>query len=131
MSKIYIPRIVSFETAKLAKKKGFDLKVAYTHVMYTDDGTTTEEPYLSKLVKEPTILAPPQSLLHQWLREVHGYHAVIIPTVTCCWTYKVIKEVSNSENIEEPPYKDVCGQDFLTYEDALESALQEILTKLI
>lgn len=78
-------------------------------------------------------------LLHEkqkWLREKHGVHIVIIPTVTTNWTYKTVRVMSEIDDdvilglksvSELPPYTEVCGYDFNTYEDALEDAIKETL----
>ena len=83
--------------------------------------------------------APTQSLLLKWLREKHGIHILVIPTITSDWTYKTITVTSERDNdvilgiksvSDLPPYTEVCGEDFRTYEDALENGLIESL-KLI
>jgi len=75
-------KLVSFETAKLAKEKGFD---AICNTSYTDSKTllfwypnecyygykklSDSEDYIPSNIE---ILAPSQSLLQRWLREQHN-----------------------------------------------------------
>ena len=83
--------------------------------------------------------APTQSQIQRWFREIHGIHIVIIPTVTSDWTYKTVRVIAEIDNevirgvksIDSlPPYTEVCGYDFSTYEQALEDALFESLKSI-
>jgi len=141
--------IITFKTAKLAKDKGFNLN---SQAFYGCDDPVSGES--NKLIlrdwekwinfgkedstQDGTAIysAPTQSLLQKWLREVHGIHIVIIPTVTSYWTYKTLTVLSERDNdiikgiksvSDLPPYDNVCGEDFSTYELALEDALQKSL----
>src|ERR1700749_1224879 len=80
-------QLVSFETAKLAKEKGFDWNCRYT---YDNKGNLdsaidwTGEETFSKENEENAskngynaYLASTQSLLQKWLREVHSIHVQI------------------------------------------------------
>jgi len=63
-------QLISFETAKLAKEKGFDIP----YRGYNDNG----ELYPSWFVNDnnyrnlPYYFAPPQSVLQKWLRDEHN-----------------------------------------------------------
>lgn len=132
--------LISFDTAKLAKEKGFSYKF---NAVYWDDGELEEgivgyNRVVSKTEQE-RYGAPTKSLLQKWLRDIHGIHIIIIPTVTSSWTYKTVTVISQRnedvikgiKNVSDlPPYKEVCGYDFNNFEDALEDALFESL-KLI
>lgn len=136
-------QLIKFKTAKLAKSKGFannsklvesDISTPY---VYNDSGLLCNNE--NNYIDEHDIAAPTQSLLQKWLREIHGIHIVLIPTVTTSWTFKTVTVLSKRDNdvllglksvSEVPPYKEVSGYDFLTYEEALEFGLQEAL-KLI
>ena len=140
--------LISFETAKLAKEKGFDW--GCRHLSRDEfDGEIPDIDELRDFVKfkfasNKTIgrneyTRPTQSFLQKWLRKVHGRHIVLIPTITSHWTFKDVRVISEIDNdaikgvksiSDLPPYKNVSGQDFSTYEEALEKALQEAL-KLI
>lgn len=134
-------QLISFETAKLAKEKGFEEK---TDKGYHRHGT--EEDFKPLLLwrdseeGEPEFgYVPTQSLLQRWLREKYGYHICIIPTVTSSWTFKSINVISEKDNdvivglksvSELPPYKEVNGYDYSTYEEALEFGLREVLRSM-
>lgn len=70
-------QIISFKTAKLAKKKGYHITPRYgneaslysksgEHVYYTNYG------FMGSGLNDGYIPAPTQSLLQKWLREEHG-----------------------------------------------------------
>lgn len=99
-------------------------------------GWRDRDEYLDEveLPKEITL-----TLLQKWLREKYGVHIVIIPTVTSGWTYKTVRVISELDNdviiglksVDSlPPYKEVCADDFSTFEEALEDGIYESL-KLI
>ena len=116
-------QLISFETAKLAKEKGFDF-------IYIIDNELTKHSLIT------------QSLLAKWLREVHNCFIDILPhrdgdSKNKQWKSK--KDVFWSVEV------DYYGKDFKieltddadftqhfnnTYEEALEAGLQEAL-KLI
>jgi hypothetical protein len=163
--------IITFETAKLAKEKGFGLgekDYVTLHTFYSVDGHLNDKIGVYKREKLPKdgiyrvgrltvedievgvtqgmdnsldefILAPPQSVLHKWLREKYGHHVVVIPTITSDWTYKTVRVLSEKDNdimkgiksVDSiPPYKEVCGYDYPSYELALEHGLQEALKQI-
>ena len=137
--------LITFETAVLAKEKGFDWKVyddLYNKVIYWNgeeiphslyDCLYEEEKindslfkyeiqsgyipneYLSKLIMRPT-----QSLFQRWLREVHNIHIWIIPNTLWDYGYYYFKDGGYT----------LSKMGFKSYELALETALQEGL-KLI
>jgi hypothetical protein len=98
--------LVTIETAKLAKEKGF-----------------SSESYL-----EPSnyCITPTQSLLQRWLREVHNIHVEIWFDNTQLDGFPYLYEIYNQQNQEG----DINGHYFDNYEEALEEGLQEAL-KLI
>ena len=130
-------QLISFEIAKLAKKKGFDTKVLnhYKGIELINNG----RPYNFNSVEEQVLWsieltsAPTQSILQRWLREVHGIDITVIPE----WqkekrVYYVGFSYINSSNkldIFFSKDNDVKVQ-YKTYEEALEIGLQESL-KLI
>lgn len=87
-------QLVSFETAKLAKEKEFDIPVYY---LYTEtrrlEAVTTDVGYNTDLVNMDKITpinanvirysilysAPTQSLLQKWLREVKLMNVIVSP----------------------------------------------------
>ena len=127
---------ISFETAKLAKEKGFDIKCSSHWSTYDNDGLLNnflsiedgisrnynnyKYPYITNK-KEELFSAPTQTLLQRWLRETKN---III---------SVMFEISSYELfIDDGYYNGSVGFDntFDTYEEALEYGLLEAL-KLI
>ena len=125
-------QLISFETAKLAKEKDFnvscfsyyDLKGNINH-NYIENGSSTDVEFrvdLEDLLDNfnrgiPNIYsAPTQSLLQKWLREKYG----IFVSVDVNYCYKIY---NNDELHKE-------SADYNNYEEALEKGLQEAL-KLI
>ena len=142
-------QLISFETAKLAKEKRFNLqvtnyyntnKIPYceTGIEYMSDKDTISNWNNGKgcyptLAKDVNCSAPTQSLLQKWLREVHGIDITVMPE----WqkekrVYYVGFSYINSSNkidIFFSKNNDVKVQ-YKTYEESLEIGLQEAL-KLI
>lgn len=113
-------QLISFETAKLAKIKGYQ---EWTRDSYTP---YKSHAYLcighSSINRSKYIAAPTQSLLQKWLREKHNIHTAIL----AC-------EVPASEvkyYIFKGKLKHEWSDLFDTYEEALEKDLYEGL-KLI
>ena len=108
--------ICTYEVAKLAKEKGFDVPTAknYRH----ENGTTCN--------------APTQSLLQRWLREEKGLCISVetYPTLAIngkiCFAW-VIKSGSDGHFMESND----SLQTFSTYELALEDALKYALENLV
>lgn len=137
--------LIRFETAKLAKEKGFNiptnkmfsLSIDYSTFNKTDnseiikfhDGDKHEcanIPYdWNNFNSQTTNIyysAPTQSLLQKWLREKHNIHIWI--------TRFLISEQEFCYNIENYEGLRQNRGEFETYEEALEIGLQEAL-KLI
>lgn len=118
-------QLISFEVAKLAKEKGFDI---HCRNHFTDIGECYENidfPYNSCT---ESLFAPTQSLLQKWLREVHGIHikvesleSLMFPK-TFLWYFDVVNFYNNKLLIYNNGHN--------TYEQALEVALKQAL-KLI
>lgn len=121
--------LVSFETAKLAKEKGFDWGVLYSFYKMTFEDTWKPNVIIDYEIKnwnfDNYISRPTQSLLQKWLREVHNIQ-ISVKSCTknmkgqyvdwdCC--------VNTNQIIDHRDGKD-------TYEEALEVGLLEAL-KLI
>lgn len=102
-----IDEIVTLETAKLAKEKG-----------YPNDGELPIRAYYPKI----RYFAPTQSLLQRWLREVHGINMLLERYPDYYWVYGWIWEESNPLNHNTELDFSVEGD---TYEEALEKGLQE------
>ena len=121
---------VTFETAKLAKEKGFN---ALCYDAFNSKGNLysngwceyiydnkVEIPFGSGVLESQDILAPTQSLLSKWLREKHNIHLIAYKNINIDgydWCYITTDGITNINS-----YK--------TYEEAYEIGLQEAL-KLI
>jgi hypothetical protein len=134
-------QLVSFETAKLAKEKGFNIECKYRYFKvdkhstfskfhpidsYITSTLTYEEDTSGCLPSSKTGEAPTQSLLQKWLREVYNTHLMVEPFYNeqkvLVYGFDLITERIEEETIVEKGFK--------TYEEALEVGLQEAL-KLI
>ena len=121
---------VTFETAKLAKEKGFD---ALCYDAFNSKGNLysngwceylydnkVEIPFRSGVLESKDVLAPTQSILAKWLREEHNIHLIAYKNINIDgydWCYITTDGITNINS-----YK--------TYEEAYEIGLQEAL-KLI
>lgn len=140
-------KLITFETAKLAKEKGFDwILLNYYHTYPSLDVPFVEineveiliknyknpyNPYRNYNIKKAengveNYSAPTQSLLQKWLREVHNIHVCAITFDNSKGKY-TISVIFNNEEYYNNRESQIW---FETYEDALESGLQESL-KLI
>lgn len=131
---------IKFETAKLAKEKGFNFTTRYYYDFIGDVGSTSSTDENWNQSKESIYSRPTQSLLQKFLRDNHRIH-IEIPHYSDCPTKYFNDENYNDElgsygiRIHEPntqSQKDifVSNINYETYEEALEFALQEAL-KLI
>ena len=110
-------QLVSLETAKLAKEKGFNIKCV-NYYNYNDGtlnfiATTTEE----------LLYAPTQSLLQKWLREKHSIIVWANPIYYDGWHYLTEGYLPNGRSID-------CKEDYNDeiYEEAIEVGLRKALT---
>ena len=126
-------QLISFETAKLAKEKGFyqepnKLKIPYYNYKGEFNGDVSD--YLKKYLKgEDTsdvesVSAPTQSLLSKWLREKYDIDVIIN-------TYRNQNQKYYKYFISEKSKNLIKSEEYYdTYEEAYEIGLQEAL-KLI
>jgi len=131
-------QLITFETAKLAKEKGFDIPIQHTvnkqNLVYSEYSKDLVKMIDTNVVdnwNDPKFIeicsAPTQSLLQKWLREVHKIN--LVPD--CMWIkggYECTGYDLNNEN-KEIISLTKYGK-YPTYEEALEAGLQEAL-KLI
>jgi len=121
-------RKVSFETAKLAKEKGFN-ETCNSH--FEENGSSYDsygEEFKPNNIQDHEILyaRPTQSLLQKWLREVHKVDFTLYlddDGYTVEWSFL-------GKTGKWDPKKQGGKEGFKTYEEALEVGLQEAL-KLI
>lgn len=110
---------ITFETAKLAKEKGFEFNVNFG--VYDMSGKY--HPYMAHWISGVIYPAPSQSLLQKWLRDNHKINIVIIPSFKCyninyITQYNEIEDDNIIFELEGLDFKD-----FDSYEDALEEGL--------
>lgn len=120
-------QLISFETAKLAERKGFNIDtipIVYQKSngsrIYLNGGYDSGED-----AKRYTS-APTQSLLQKWLREKHDIHI----NINTYYFEDLQKYGYEVEDIIHPEGWVVINNPKKTYEEALEKGLQEAL-KLI
>ena len=111
-------QLITFDTAKLAKKKGFE----YLPWTWIEKAGKNFEEMLGKISNTDKKYFPTQSLLQKWLREVHKIDVTVI-----FWErgylYAVEKRPHKGNHYKIDVYH-------TTYEEALEKGLLEAL-KLI
>ena len=123
--------LITFETAKLAKEKGFDWEVnsfyrGADHELILDMAyLPVERRQNSKFVDSTSIAAPTHALLQKWLREVHNIDIDILKTRKHLSALEVIHSYCSYVGLREE-----STADEKTYELALEKGLIEAL-KLI
>lgn len=113
-------QLIFFETAKLAKEKGFNWPV--NRFFDEDDNicpTFDSDYYEYANFNGFKLSCPTQSLLQKWLREKYNIQLFIFKQISCCWSWTIWGESAST-----------CLDRFDTYEQALEKGLQEAL-KLI
>lgn len=143
-------QLMSFETAKLAKEKGFILKGRddriYFYVLKTvgryKEGDL-EQIYLDETCCDTEYVKPnnrlyasTQSLLQKWLREIHNINVQAYPHLTDIYRF-YIEKINFSYKTSDgrtPEFKVQLSRDwskdynkYKTYEEALEVGLQEAL----
>lgn len=127
--------IIKYETAKLAREKGFKILVADAYFTANDNGEITlglsnfDEPIYGE------IKAPTQSLLQRWLRETHNIDVDVVRDSEVHYQDEIrwIVKVSNWNDIRvknfsiaQLKFPDASHHtDFKSYEEALEKGLTE------
>lgn len=123
--------IISYETAVMAKDKGFKI---ICDQYYSGSGQLILKHYNPYIVDKSCSGAYAQSLLQKWLREVHKIDVLVGHQFLQESQTPVIYEVCVTTGIYNTDSDMYCnygvGVTFPTYEQALESGLQQAL-KLI
>ena len=113
-------QLINFETAKLAKEKGFELD---KYLSINDENPKNLNSNYNPRDYQPWYFDLTQSLLQKWLREKYQIDIIILP-----------KEKDKGKfyggYIDSESKHQSIGAQFSTYEEALEIGLQESL-KLI
>ena len=106
---------ITFETAKLAKEKGFEFRVVWEYILGFKEDSERDK-YL-----------PTQSLLAKWLREEYNLHITINVGLP---HNRFIMYYSNVIKFGKHHKSKFKSEFYKTYEEAYEIGLQEAL-KLI
>ena len=125
---------ITFETAKLAKGKGFPqetnrLEIPYYNYKGEFKGDVSDWRIRKYIRGENTsdiefVSAPTQSLLAKWLREEHNIIVLVDYEGIDGYYYKFYSYKEGNKNY------DASDKNYNTYEEALEAGIQEAL-KLI
>ena len=118
-------QLITFDTAKLAKEKGFDWQTNMVYkqeLLYTRDNIIKNSAFKNSKVYRAT--APTQSLLQKWLREVHNIHVVALPWKDHC------DDANDPVKYRGMIFRVKTYEEHLQQEDAMEKVLFEAL-KLI
>jgi len=128
--------LITFETAKLAKEKGFNIPTWFFYFKGILVDKTTGENDSSTFDENISnwndgwnfdhTSAPTQSLLQRWLREKHDTHIELVLWNNNSWSCQVVNDVFAYE--EDGSEYEAYG--CKSYEEALEEGLQAAL-KLI
>ena len=111
-------QLISFNTAKLAKEKGFNLNES-AKVGFSPDGLELSESFWNYHCNEKgSIARPTQSLLQKWLREVCKI-SVLCHVWNGLLAHYCITSVAGKHNTQTRIYD--------TYEEALEEGLQKAI----
>lgn len=125
--------LVTLETAKLLKEKGFKEDVfTFYEVDCVEGDMILSETYDESEnfnEKNDCLSAPTQSLAQKWLRETKNIH-ICVYNCACGYGYEISK-ADNGTHITSSVYEGPNdGGEWDIYKDALEAGLQEAL-KLI
>ena len=151
-----VEQLISFETAKLAKEKGFDINgqdvfdlknnnkiINFKDLAVQEFIEDVETGYRDKALnylkeninrtddnsdEEYYLLAPTQSLLSKWLREKHNIIVLVDYEGIDGYYYKFYSYKEGNKNY------DASDKNYNTYEEALEAGLQvglQVALKLI
>lgn len=144
-------QLINFETAKLAKEKGFNEKCKFHHYSVAISRAQKRafpfkesellETYMrdrsNSELSNKRYSAPTQSLLQKWLREVHNIHVEIYSWYTgTFYAFNLFKGKDSTNLVDidwsesNTYHKERGTSSVYSYEEALEKGLQSAL-KLI
>lgn len=117
-------QLISFNTAKLAKEKGFDLKQKHWYDQI--GGLNPRRGASGAMCYENVGYAPTQSLLQKWLRDVH--EIIVEPAKHTNMSYWVdINTIQSGELVWNSLIDEEGDVWFNTYEESLEAGLEYAL----
>jgi len=124
-------QLINFETAKLAKEKGFNWE---TYLRYQDGNLTGGALFNHNSISMQSVWnvllcsAPSQSFLQKWLRDIYKIHIELnlnfCPDAPNEYGYG-ISIMTNCDNFDEVQWigNDLTGVWFKSYEEAIEAGL--------
>ena len=114
-------RLIEFETAKLAKEKGFDIPVRgrFAFVLSLEKFVSYSHYGEEHYFNDKCLWQPSQSLLQQWLRKNHNIDITIHRSFSMDNSYHYC--IINNGNYDEELQQEVTPH--RTFENALELAL--------
>lgn len=121
-------KLIEFNTAKLLKEKGFDIRTDNVFLQYIFVDITSRDNinYDSCKDLKGVYFQPSQSLAQKWIREVHEIHIEIRNYIE--YKYKIIY-LTPTFNKRGTQILSVTGSKYYNnYEDCMEQALIESLT---
>lgn len=117
-------QLIAFETAKLAKEKGFNIESNFAFLR----GELKSHGIGNHFFAEPLndiIEAPSQSLLQKWLRGIHEIH-ISVDKDDLDWNYQ-LWDISQLDGDGDFPHLTTSNAGHSSYEVALELGLYEAL----
>lgn len=130
-------QLITFETAKLAKEKGFDIPC--WNFFSKEDKEEDIMNWVGVNFKQKLSVArkfvrywkPTQSYLQKWLREVHNIHIQLAMHEFGKWVFGLQLQDKGMEDYPRISKNNVWDiEDYNSYEDALEAGIYQAL-KLI
>ena len=119
---------ITFNTALLAKKKGFDFTSQFGYIVPIESEVEGLLMEIQGIVTVPIgshiVYAPSQSVLQKWLREVHDIEVTMEVFKNRSSGRSIYVSIIYSDLIEE---ESDSGLRFSTYEEALEDGLYDAL----
>lgn len=135
-----VEELIEFQTAILAKEKGFDIEVlnqfnkdgesnTYENYDFIEYDWNDDKVLLPNIKGYPFYSRPSQSLLKKWLREQHHFHIEIVyKNAELMFGYKLIRLNVEYEAIDNLSKTYSCVP--WSYEEALEEALKVVLKRI-
>ncbi len=113
--------VVSFETAKLSKEKGFSHHMIMNYYNENKELIDVGQLWTKDETEEDVLMAPTQCMLQRWLRQEHGISVLV--GHDGMWTVSISKWGEKSQVFEGQGYD--RGFHIISYEQALESGLEK------
>lgn len=120
--------LVTLETAKLLKEKGFN---EFCKDIINDNGKLMETVYRTNNdLPKSFYSCPTQSIAQKWLREIRGVYVYVEPVIGKRWKLSFCDfnvPTEESDWMENEINKGNGYKVYVTYEEALEAGIQEAL----